>query len=124
MSFFSSIRGKKKPKPKVAARARGKKVDGQVFADRRSVPMPQPKKALPQHVKDQYDALMIVAGGTRAELAILRQTRGKRNVGALKVPPHLAVGEILDDRGGVDAAGQQTRPEKRGDAAAILPPRE
>jgi hypothetical protein len=37
-------------------------------------------------------------GNTKAQLDILRQTRGQRVVGTLRIPPHLAVPEMLDDR--------------------------
>lgn len=73
---------------------------------------PQPKKNLPQAVKDQFDALSIQAASTRQQLDILRQTRGSRNVGTVKVPPHLQTGDVLDGRG----------VERRGDVATFVLP--
>ena len=54
------------------------------------------------------DALVTVQQSTLDQLAILRQTRGQRDVGTLKIPPHLS-GQILLDDGGV-----QTRNSRAG----------
>ena len=48
------------------------------------------------------------------ELAILRQTRGQRDVGTVVIPPELRVAQPMDDRG----------VEARGMAAAVLPAKE
>lgn len=46
-------------------------------------------KNLPLALQVQVDALTASQQNTRDQLAILRQTRGQREVGEVKVPPHL-----------------------------------
>lgn len=108
------------------AEAQGKQKHSAGFEDRRSVPMPQLPKNATQFVRDQYDALLITAGETRKRLDILRQTRGQRNVGALKIPVHLGgPGAVLSDIAeSPDAEGKHNRPEKRGDVAGFVLPTE
>ena len=126
MTFFSGLRRKKAKQKPLRERAQGKSTRGEVFADRRSVPFPVCPANAPQHVKDQYEALKIIDGNRRQELAVLRETRGKRQVGTVKVPVHLQAGEVLDDTSRViDPRTNRpvvVRPEKRGDARGdILP---
>lgn len=72
------------------------------------------KQAMPAHVKDQLDALMLTASETRAQLDILRKTRGQREVGSVKVPAHLQAPEPVSDTG----------VEHRATVAAVLPAKE
>lgn len=58
---------------------------------------------------------------TRDQLAILRQTRGQRQVGALKIPAHLQA-PLSITLGGT--MGDDTGVEERGALASVLPSRE
>lgn len=54
---------------------------------------------VPQHVKDQLDALSMVHTQQRSELDVLRKTRGQRTLEPLKVPAHLRGGVTISDAG-------------------------
>lgn len=69
---------------------------------RRSAPKPRrisvspntpTRKNLPLDVQIQLGALEQTQQATLAQLDILRKTRGQRDVGSVKVPPHLRTGE-------------------------------
>jgi hypothetical protein len=53
------------------------------------------------------DHLQSIQQGTRDQLAILRQTRGQRDVGSVKIPAHL-IAPVM-----VKIAGDSTDPQER-----------
>jgi hypothetical protein len=69
--------------------------------------VPEPKTVQGKAV---LDAFMASTQSTRDQLAILRQTRGQREVGALIVPPHLRTPDVvrLSARGALDPRACQT----------------
>lgn len=69
---------------------------------------------LPAEVQVLVDHVDAVHATVRAELDVLRQTRGQREVGSVKVPAHLRAAEMLDDSG----------VEKRATILAIQGPKE
>lgn len=75
---------------------------------------------LPAAVKDKMDLLMLNAKSTRQQLDILRKTRGQRDVGSVKVPPHLRAPEPLTT-GYRDSSGKVVDVVKRANVAAVLP---
>lgn len=72
-------------------------------------PKPEPIKAKDIVTQVALDALSAAQHNTLDQLAILRQTRGQRQVGSLKIPPHLSGGTIL-----LDDSGVQTRATRAG----------
>jgi hypothetical protein len=74
------------------------------FAARDSSRRPKPAPRPAKDVATQFavDALVVGQQSTLDQLAILRQTRGQREVGKVIIPVHLRVPISLDD-GGVQA---------------------
>lgn len=60
------------------------------------------------------DHLNSVQSNIRAQLDILRRTRGQRNVGEVRIPAHLRADDFIDDSG----------VESRGMIVPILGPRD
>jgi hypothetical protein len=63
--------------------------------------------AMDAATKVLLDHVGAVQGNVRAQLDILRQTRGQRIVGEVRVPPHLQVVQMIDDSG-VESRGDVT----------------
>ena len=93
-------------------------------ARRRKAPSPdgtrRPKEVLKKPAKDSQtqamlDALALAQQNTLDQLAILRQTRGKRQVEAVKIPAHLQ--QPVTYGGRADDPNSDAGVEVRGDIA-------
>lgn len=74
------------------------------------MPTNDPRSIKGKDVATQVAVDQLVQGqqGVRNQLAILRQTRGQRDVGALKIPAHLQQPLVLTD------GGVQEKPTRAG----------